>query len=139
MDIERALELEAGETLDVFVAELLGENVQHAADFAADDKFFGGKMFCSDREWYDVWIWDDKTHTGHPIPPYSTDANAALSLPREGGVGFELNLYGDTTAARFSIPSSSRSSEAFPTWYVADAPALATVRAWLAHHAAVKR
>lgn len=78
---------------------------------------------------YDTWkIWY--------VPRYSTDANAALSLPREEGVALELALYSNSAAARFSIPVSSRSAEAFPEWQAADTPALAIVRAWLAYRKA---
>lgn len=127
MDIEAMLALPAGRELDTAVAELRGWRLTY---WPSDESFQTWRRLPTGE----LGAW-------HRVPHYSADVNAALSLlkPHEEGVQLELHVYGDIAAARISIPVSSRSSEAFPTWHAADKPALAIVRAWLAYHKATAR
>lgn len=65
------------------------------------------------------------------VDHFTTDANAALTLPREESVTLELELVGNAVMARFCKFTSSQMSEASPAWSTAESlVALAICRAF---------
>ena len=121
-------EMEAGRELDRVIAERLGWSeieqrqlwFEDAYDDGWEQRLFGKRTGES--------VGDD------PVPEYSTDANAALSLPLGEAEFFQLHVIpGGNTAARVYVPVSSRLSEAEPPFEISDTPALAICHAWLAY------
>lgn len=120
--------MDAGEDLDVLIAERVGLNVYH--------KEVGGwPAFSVQREWLDVWI-ENEHGLAYEIPAYSTDANAAFSLlsGEAERVGLEYNLYGvsggHTCEVGFWTNEAGRRDR---TWEgTGQTPALAIVHAYLA-------
>ncbi len=132
MDIEAMLALPAGRELDRALAEMLGWTVMsHEGIYVLvtpGDRTWQGGLESEDEAWGFV-------------PHYSTDANAALSLPIHNLQMLEINVCPAVmkTIARIEeAPISSRSRMNL-VWQSSDTPALAIVRAWLAHQHAMKR
>lgn len=123
--------MEAGRELDCEIATRLGWIVEHERVVWVDDGEGARPVVYMYGKRPKDGGYDDDVR----IPPYSTDANAALELPIDGGYVLDLYVtdtgyFGRKTDARIVSSLLAETTDG-PAYVKANTPALAICRAWL--------